>query len=56
MRVGSQARGECTAGEVVNLMSVDAEHIKDICSWSWWDIVPLLKSRRYYCYNRLSCV
>ena len=33
--MNNQARTESTVGEIVNLMSVDAEHIKDVFSYLW---------------------
>jgi hypothetical protein len=33
--MNNQARTESTVGEIVNLMSVDAEHIKDLSGYLW---------------------
>ncbi|XP_060605432.1 multidrug resistance-associated protein 1-like [Ruditapes philippinarum] len=35
LRMNNQARTESTVGEIVNLMSVDAEHIKDLSGYLW---------------------
>ncbi|WAR09783.1 MRP1-like protein [Mya arenaria] len=35
LTTNNQARTESTTGEIVNLMSVDAEHVKDLCGYIW---------------------
>ncbi|XP_053385666.1 multidrug resistance-associated protein 1-like [Mercenaria mercenaria] len=35
LKMNNQARTESTVGEVVNMMSVDAEHIKEISGYLW---------------------
>ncbi|XP_046577437.1 multidrug resistance-associated protein 1-like [Haliotis rubra] len=38
-----ESRRESTVGEIVNLMSVDAEHIKDMVQWFWASWSSLLQ-------------
>lgn len=33
--MNNRARTESTVGEIVNLMSVDAEHVKDLAGYLW---------------------
>ncbi|XP_052284442.1 multidrug resistance-associated protein 1-like isoform X2 [Dreissena polymorpha] len=35
LRLSNQARTESTSGEIMNLMSVDAQNIKDLCEYMW---------------------
>ncbi|XP_048239875.1 multidrug resistance-associated protein 1-like [Haliotis rufescens] len=56
LSINNQARRESTVGEIVNLMSVDAEHVEGVFGWLWstWSSLLQICVSLYLLYNTLG--